>query len=359
MIVRVTWKRALAAAGAAAALGLAVAWSGIVNIGASTGHAAITDWFLHWAMRNTVRTYAALTVEEFQLEPEHVVSAAGHYAATCAACHGAPGERPLPVMRASTPPAPDLAETVPTWTDRQLFWIIKHGVKFTAMPAWAGANRDDEIRRMTAFVRRLPDMSPAEYRALAYGDGAVIAGKAVDLDVALEECERCHADNGRGQPDIPALGGQKPGYLTRALAAYASGERQSGVMATAAAKIDPGLRGALAEHYASFGGGVTSADPTRLPTVTASAERAAQVVASGIPEIDLPACSECHTPDTHARNPLLAGQKAAYLASRLRNWRGDPNVVDARKPNATMPSIARRIPEDLIEPLAEYLAGPP
>jgi mono/diheme cytochrome c family protein len=65
-------------------------------------------------------------------------------------------------MQATTPPAPDLAVTARTWSDPQLFWIVKHGVKFTPMPAWPAQDRDDEVRRMAAFVRRLPDMSPAE-----------------------------------------------------------------------------------------------------------------------------------------------------------------------------------------------------
>src|SRR5690606_7163145 len=194
--VRITWRRVLAVLGAGAALALLVAWSGVVNIGASTGHAAITDWFLHWAMRNTVRTHAALTVDELpsaELAAD-LVSAAGHYAATCAACHGAPGEPPSPVMAAMTPPAPDLAVTAPTWTDAQLFWIIKHGVKFTAMPAWPALGRDDEIARMTAFVRRLPSLEPTEYRALAYGGGRVAGGVVADLDGAIADCDRCHAD---------------------------------------------------------------------------------------------------------------------------------------------------------------------
>ena len=34
------------------------AWVGIFNVAASTGHWEITDWFLHFAMRSSVRTYA-------------------------------------------------------------------------------------------------------------------------------------------------------------------------------------------------------------------------------------------------------------------------------------------------------------
>jgi hypothetical protein len=38
-------------------------------------------------------------------------------------------------------------------------------------------------------------------------------------------------------------------------------------------------------------------------------------------------------------------------------WRGDPSIVDAKEEHRTMPAIARRIPEDLVEPLARYLAA--
>jgi cytochrome c553 len=340
---------------------MTLAWSGIVNIGASTGHWAITDWFLHWAMRNTVRTYAALTVEELALDAESLISAAGHYAGACGVCHGAPGEPPSPVMRAATPPAPDLAATVPAWSDPQLFWIIKHGVKYTGMPAWPALDRDDEIRRMTAFVRRLPDMMPAQYRELAYGPGAVALGELAEFDTALADCERCHADNGRGAGDVPVLAGQKAGYLAAALDAYAAGRRASGVMSAAAAKVDPTVRRALADHYAGLHGGLRerelrAADAGADSAATDEDRLAADVVANGLPEANLPACSDCHAPGKRARYPLLSGQKPAYLAARLRHWRGDPNVADARKTNATMPVIARRIPEELIEPLADYFA---
>src|SRR5690606_22340951 len=211
-------------------------------------------WLLHWAMRNTVRTYAALTVKLPAADPDGLVSAAGHFAGHCAVCHGAPGERPSPQMQAATPHAPDLAITAPSYSDAELFWIVKHGVKFTGMPAWPSLERDDEVRRMAAFVRRLPDMTAPEYHALAYGPGSIVGtlagARPTTLEHALAECERCHAEDGRGQPDIPLVAGQKRAYLRDALEDFASGRRDSGVMQSAAARIDETLRDALAEHYA-------------------------------------------------------------------------------------------------------------
>ena len=46
MTLRITWKRALAATAVLFIVGMAIAWSGIIHIGALTGHWAITAWFL-------------------------------------------------------------------------------------------------------------------------------------------------------------------------------------------------------------------------------------------------------------------------------------------------------------------------
>ena len=341
MMVKVTWPRVILGVAVLATLGLTVAWLGLINIGASSGHWAITDKFLHWTMRNAVRTQSALTVEEPASDPTGLVSAAGHYAAACAFCHGEPGGRLPPVMQAATPPVPDLARTVGSWNDRQLFWIIKHGVKFTAMPAWPAQSRDDEVRRMVAFVRRLPAMSEARYRALAYGPRTGLVG-------IVAGCARCHGADGlgRGQPDIPVLAGQKPAYLAATLAAYASGLRPSGVMQAAAAALDSATILDLARHYAARPG---LKDASNAPP--------AGIVARGLPQANLPACSRCHAPGKRPLYPRLYGQKASYIAARLRLWRGDAAVVEARKPDAVMPVIARRIPEEAIGPLARHFEG--
>ena len=358
MVLKITRKRVLATAAALFILGMTIAWSGVINIGASTGHWAITAWFLHWSMRNAVRTQAAITVDEPATDATGLVSAAGHYAGNCAVCHGAPGEPPSPVMQAATPPAPDLSVTAKTWSDQQLFWIVKHGVKFTPMPAWPAQERDDEVRRMTAFVRRLPEMTPAEYRKLAYGPaGRIVGGKPMRLEDARPDCDRCHAEDGREQPDIPVLGRQKSPYLWATLNAYASGRRPSGVMGAAAARLDAGVMRALADHYAGLPAGLSEARASAAAAApTADGPLAERIVARGLPEANLPACASCHAPGKHPRYPVLAGQKPEYLAARLRRWRRDENVVDARKPNAPMPVIARRIPELLIEPLARHFA---
>ncbi|GGE71607.1 c-type cytochrome [Sphingomonas prati] len=357
MTIRITWRRTLLAIVAAALLGLGIGWSGAINVGASTGHWAVTDWFLHWVMRKSVRTHAALTVDAPATDTTGLASAAGHFAGQCSVCHGAPGERPSPVMQAATPPAPDLAVNARDWTDEQLFWILKHGVKFSGMPAWPVQDRDDEVRRMAAFVRRLPAMTPETYRALAYGPGGRInTGTVRQVADAVPDCARCHGADGQGRgPDVPVLAGQKAAYLEAALRDYATGRRHSGVMQSAAARIDaPTMRG-LATLYAAMPRPVVPAAATARDA-TGDLADAARIVGRGISSLNVPACASCHGMRGRADYPRLDGQKAAYLAARLHAFRGEKGVVDARKSPDIMPTIARRLPEASIDDLARYYA---
>src|SRR5690606_11352918 len=160
-------------------------------------------------------------------------------------------------------------------------------------------------------------------------------------------------NHGRGQPEIPILAGQKPLYLLESLNDFASGRRDGAVMTAAAARVSAAMRAALVEHYAARPGldevpvVAPQAPDAEPPTAAATA---AAVVAHGIPELDLPACVRCHSPGKRPRYPILAGQKAEYLALRLRAWRSG-EAVEASQPDEPMPMIARRIPEHLIEPL--------
>jgi cytochrome c553 len=344
MTIRITWKRVILTIAILFAAGMTFAWSGAMHISASSGHWKVTDWFLHWVMRNSVRTYSAFQTPKGQAPDRDLVSAAGHFRQACQVCHGAPGVKPSPVMQASTPPAPDLSVTAQEWTDRELFWIIRHGVKFTAMPAWPAAERDDEVWRMVGFARRLPGMTPEQYRAL------IQEPLAVDLPGTrpgtLAACTSCHGSDGRGrgQPDIPVLGGQKPASLLAALRNYAADTRKSAPMQVAAAPLTEEEMKSLAAHFAAMPGLAQRPIPT-LP-----------IIAKGDPARQLPACGNCHAPGKDA--PVLSGQKRTYLIARLRQWQGDPTVVDARKPADGMAVIARRIPPDQIDAIAAAFAKP-
>lgn len=340
MTIRLTWKRLVLGLLAIPLLGLGFAWSGLFPIAASSGHWAITDWFLHWTMQNSARTYSSFQTPETVRDDRALISAAGHFDQACKVCHGAPGVPRSPVMQAASPPAPDLAETVGEYSDRELFWIVRHGVKYTGMPAWPTGDRPDEVRRMVGFLRQLPGMSAAQYRALV--------APAPDVPAGLARCTGCHGADGlgRGQGDIPVLAGQQEGYLLTSLRDFASGKRQGAVMQAAVSDMTEAEMREAARYFARQPGLTGRPLPESHP-----------ILSRGLPERQLPACRDCHAPGKSA--PRLTGQRADYLAARLQAWRGEETTIDAHKPRDPMAVIARRIPEPEIDAIAEALASQP
>src|SRR5687767_11151058 len=191
VVVKHPWLTAAALALAAGISAALVVVSGVIPIKASSGHWAITERLLDFAKVRSVSTYS-LTVEAPPLDDEALIlRGATHYENGCASCHGGPGGGVPPVMAAMTPPPPALPEGLSRYTPEQLFTIVKHGIKFTGMPAWPVQERDDEVWAVVAFLRRMPDLDAAGYRRLAHGDADAVAGADPPRAVA-DVCSRCH-----------------------------------------------------------------------------------------------------------------------------------------------------------------------
>jgi cytochrome c553 len=381
-----------------AGVGFLVAWSGIVNIGASTGHWEITRWALHSAMRQSVETHSmGITVPELD-DPALVLRGAGHYATGCAPCHGAPGQPRSPVALAMTPHPPDLTGRIDDWDPEELFWIVRNGVKFTAMPAWVAYERTDEVWAMVAFLLRMPDLDPAAWRRLAFGGAGAAPGALPQLGTGavspvtltpatldevfgdegfgdvLANCARCHGADGagRGLGAAPRLTGQSEAYLLASLQAFAGGERHSGIMQPAAAGLSEPEMAALAAHFAAAeapipppeGGAAGEADGEADGEAHGEADgeadaaviaRGREIALAGVPKEGIPACAVCHGPGAGERHPLypaLAGQYADYIELQLWAWRQD---VRGGTPFAhIMRTIADRLPEDQARAVALY-----
>jgi cytochrome c553 len=311
---------ALGMAGAGVVLGaLLVSASGIVSIKASAGHFAVTEWFLQYSKTRSIAMHARWIDAPPLDDPALVLRGAGHYELGCRPCHGAAGDVPR-LAAFMLPPPPNLSERARTRTAAELFYVVKHGIKMTGMPAWPAPGRDDEVWAMAAFVRRLPGMTREEYERLTRGERDapfdLVAGPE-EPPVVAEICARCHGVDGlsRMPAAFPRLAGQRLGYLERALAAYADGRRHSGVMGPIAAALTPAARAAATTYYASL----PPPPPAAPPHETSAA--GARLALEGEPDDLIPACVECHATRAAAKNPaypVLAGQDARYLSLQLR-----------------------------------------
>ncbi len=74
----------------------------------------------------------------------------------CASCHGQNGRTPTPIGRGMYPRVPSLSShEVQQMSDRELFWVIKNGIRLSGMPGFARINDDEQIWQLTYYVRSL------------------------------------------------------------------------------------------------------------------------------------------------------------------------------------------------------------
>ena len=75
----------------------------------------------------------------------------------CAACHGMDGRKPTEAGRWMYPRAADLTSAaVQQYSDRELFWIVKNGIRLSGMPAFGKVESDEHIWNLVHYVRTLP-----------------------------------------------------------------------------------------------------------------------------------------------------------------------------------------------------------
>lgn len=331
---------ALAAFGAVGAVG--VVGFGLYNVSARQGHLPGVGIVLHTTFKQSVRLRAPgpEAVPDTIDHPDRIALGAMHFQTACAFCHSAPGRVRSATSRAMNPPPPHIAEIAAAWQPRQLFWIIREGIKMSGMPAWPVPDHEDEIWSVVAYLNAVPDMAVDQKSALA---GA---------DLARSTCSDCHGQDGRSTNTfVPRLDILTREQIADALFQYRSGARSSGIMAEVAVVLDDDAIAALATRFGRPEGPDTGGDLSLGP-----ANEGRALATRGTD--DVPACIACHGPGRRADAPVapaLSGQAQQYLATQLRLWRAGGRGGGKRA--ETMRKAAQDLSDANIETLADWFAG--
>jgi cytochrome c553 len=150
--------------------GAAFIGSGVYNIGADDHHTKIALTIIEQLRERSIAARSSSIEAHFVEDPVRIAAGAQHYSALCVGCHLAPGVTKSDVRRGLYPHPPNLAQEEPQQAQRA-FWVIKHGIKMSAMPAWGMTLDDAAIWDTVAFIRKMPDMTPETYQHLSQEPG--------------------------------------------------------------------------------------------------------------------------------------------------------------------------------------------
>jgi hypothetical protein len=137
-------------------------YSGSYNVSVSNKDEGITGWIMETTMDHSVENHA----KDIDIPPLNdslmILKGYTHYSRMCG-CHGEPGKES---SASFNPEPPELYKTADDWKPNELFWIVKNGIKMSAMPSFGERASDEELWETVAFLKVLPRISPDEYKAM-------------------------------------------------------------------------------------------------------------------------------------------------------------------------------------------------
>jgi mono/diheme cytochrome c family protein len=146
--------------------GWLVSYFGLYNVGADEPHWTFVRNFLGQSMDHSVAARDGDIVVPPLTDPKMIATGAASYDKLCTACHLAPGMAENQLRAGLYPKPPSFARRRRPGNPKEQFWIIKHGIKMTGMPAWGASYPDSDIWNIVAFFQTMPNMKPEAYKAL-------------------------------------------------------------------------------------------------------------------------------------------------------------------------------------------------
>jgi mono/diheme cytochrome c family protein len=149
-------------------------------------HNQLSYWLLETLREQSIaRAASDIRIPENLNTSDRLLAGGADYNDMCAGCHLKPGKIESDFTLGLYPAPPNLTlmsdghghEHLGKTDDESLkrqFWIIKHGIKASGMPAWAPRHDDERIWDMVAFLQRLPKLTAEQYQILtARGDSSM------------------------------------------------------------------------------------------------------------------------------------------------------------------------------------------
>ena len=157
-------------------------FGGFYNVAATQPDLGVVAWALEHVRDASINRHAIDQPPVSMEDSATIQTGARAFASRgCGSCHGGPGVMWAKFSEGLRPDPPDLKDAVKDLTPAHIFWVIRNGINMTGMPGFNLVEASDqEIWTIAAFVKKLPSVSEADYKAWT-ADAAPPPGEASPL----------------------------------------------------------------------------------------------------------------------------------------------------------------------------------
>ena len=142
-------------------------YSGAYDVSARRPEGQLMRWIVGTTREHSIETRARGIVVPSNLDdPDEIMKGFKHYRQMCVGCHRAPGLDPSAISKGLNPRPPDFSRIHHAIEPATAFWVVKNGIRMTAMPAWGDSLNDEQLWTLVAFVKQLHSMTEVQYQAL-------------------------------------------------------------------------------------------------------------------------------------------------------------------------------------------------
>jgi mono/diheme cytochrome c family protein len=138
---------------------------GLSQIRADAKPSGLETAILQSTVRASVRRGAAAIPNPPAENEETLVAGGKLYMAGCAGCHGELG-KPFQEDQDLFPPAPQLPHVGTQYSERELYWIVKHGIRMTGMSAYGPFYSEKQLWELVAFLRQINKLPPGVFESI-------------------------------------------------------------------------------------------------------------------------------------------------------------------------------------------------
>jgi len=113
---------------------------------------------MRMAVHASVRRHAPNVANPISATEDNLIAGGKIYLNECAGCHGTPGKANEP--DSLNPPAPRLAQVGTEYSESQIFWVAKHGIRRSGMFANGVWDSDQKLWTVAAYISRIKSLPP-------------------------------------------------------------------------------------------------------------------------------------------------------------------------------------------------------